>query len=183
MNSTIHYQRDTGMVTAQSTDAVTLANGTVVAHPEDLIPLVDDPSPYADGARRASQLSSRGLISVLAGVGVAVAGAVVLGAAATRDGSAFSEDNRSLATTGLGIAAGGALVALIGGLIYGPPANQARRDAFLSLDAAMSWRMNLCSDPQGLRDCQLAPSAATTPASDRAQVPPAPPSAQAPWSQ
>ncbi len=197
MSSTIHYQRDTGMVTGQSTDAVTLANGTVVAHPEDLIPLVDDPSPFADGARRASQLSTRGAISVLTGVGIVVAGAAVFGAAASRDGSLFSDDNRSLAMTGLGIAAGGTLVALIGGLIFGPSANQARRDAFLGLDAAMTEHMNLCGDDRELRDCQPTPTAAMlrAPAPSQAQpaaptavqpavpsaVQPAAPPAQAPW--
>lgn len=182
LNSTIHYQQGTGTVTAQSTDAVTLANGTVVAHPEDLIPLVDESSRFAEGARRASRLTSQSLITVLTGAGITALGGLIFGVAAAQDGSVFSDDNRTLAMTGLGIMGGGALLLTVGAMIFSPRVNQSRRDAFLSLDAAMSWRMNLCSDPQGLRDCESAPTPAPTPSSAPAQGQPAAPTEPAPWS-
>jgi len=161
LHTTTYLQ--SGTVTQRTTDRLTLANGTAIVHPEDLIPMTGDPSPFADRARSAGSVNRRFQALLGTGVGLALAGGGVLLAWRLNDERpVFGDDGAVTLGVGLGAIGVGLLVGLVGGLTFAEPSRVARLEAFEAYDEALRANLGLC-DETG-RDCpERTPQSAEAP--------------------
>lgn len=134
----------------RSTRSVTLANGVSVYRPEDLLPLVDERSNYAEGVR---QTAARERVSYgvgYTGVGIMGAGGLLFGIGMGTAGRSLQDGPPPLAIAGLVAIGVGAIVALT---TLAVSVNDERQAAFRGFDAALRHRLALCGETPNLVDC------------------------------
>lgn len=162
MQSLVQYDRSSGAEISRTANAISLANGTEVMWPSDLIPLVGADTPFAERAREADRITRTGTIVGLSGLGVSFGGAGLLfGGIASGDGLRDEEFRPMVIAGGLLALAG--LAMGFGGMFYAGTANAARLDAYMQADAAMRARLRICGEEPQLVDCDTGAAVAPMP--------------------
>ena len=132
---------------------MTLADGTQVAHPEDLGPLVDATSRTARSTDRyrTARLTER--LVTWGGVAVVAAGGVVFLRA--RDESI----EQAKFWAGPVVMLVGFVAELVGSLLLRPRAERLRLEAFDAFDASLRQRLGICGDGSQANACPDTPGA------------------------
>lgn len=138
-----------GMVTGASTslDFIMLANGTQVAYPDDLVPLVDANSVTAVAANQSASARGVGRGLVGGGIGGMLLGTVLLIPAFT------SDDGNALLYGSIGLFTAGLVVYLIGQIGFLSSSASERVRAFMTYDNSLRERLGLCGDGTQMGDC------------------------------
>lgn len=121
---------------------IVLADGTIVRHADDLLPVVADDGPAARAARASATARTRKMLVVA--VGLAISGA---GLAMTLTN--LDDETPPAMYAGLGLLVGGAAAAGFGGWHFSRRESEHRIEAFRRYDEGLRERLELCVD--GLR--------------------------------
>jgi len=164
-----------GQVLSASTSLnfVMLADGTQVAYPEDLSPLVNPTSVTAQAARESANFRAPAAWLYWGGAASTLAGLALLIPAASA--SADEYDARGMRTPGddtlfwtsVAVMSTGLVAMLIGGLL-GTRSSSERQRAFMTYDTSLRERLGLCGDGTQIGDCPNADASAAPPGSQGA---------------
>lgn len=167
-------------------DHITLADGSVIIYPEDLLPAVESNSPTAQAAIRSREarrigmwLNYPGLLASIAGVGIMIPGvfAAVPHTTYNSDGTTTTQPgNYALLGTSIGVLAAGLVLLAVGGFGFNGPSARDRLTTFETYPTALASRLGLCDQGDGrLTDCnqpRSAPSRVVPTTVDAHQKPP-----------
>lgn len=150
----------------EHTHELVLADGSIVHHADDLLPVVADDSVAAAAARRSGS-ARRNKVAWMIGGAVAVAAGTFLvwrGFDQNHE-HAFDDTDPGDGMIKLGVAVGlgGALVGTLGATHQGWTEARERRAAFLAYDAGLRQQLALCVDGLRLVDCAPAAEPGLTP--------------------
>ncbi|MBE7451434.1 MAG: hypothetical protein HS111_21810 [Kofleriaceae bacterium] len=178
----------------EHTQELVLADGSIVRHADDLLPVVADDSVAAAAARRSGSARRNKMAWMIGGAVAAAAGTILVWRGFDQNHEhAFDDTHPGNGKIKLGVAIGlgGALVGTLGATHQGWTEARERRAAFIAYDAGLRQQLALCVDGLRLVDCAaepgLTPDPVASPASagqDAAPAPaeaapPAPPAADA----
>jgi hypothetical protein len=150
--TTVSYGRYgvTGVNTAAT--GLTLANGTNVFFPEDLLPLAGANSPTAVAARDHESANNTADILMWSGVGASVLGMGLFGWGMFSGFGGGRGLNTPLLITGSVVSLGGAITILVGSGFRGHAARQ-REAAYQLYDQSLRQNLGLCGDGSQIGDC------------------------------
>ncbi|MDB4930250.1 MAG: hypothetical protein JWM10_2734 [Myxococcaceae bacterium] len=150
-----------GQVLSASTslDFIMFANGTQVAYPEDLVPLVDANSVTAVAANQSAEARTTGRwLQAGGGLGMLLGSLLLIPAipAATGTTDRFtgvSDGDSTLLYTSIGLLTVGMVVYFVGQLGFLSTAGSERVRAFSTYDNSLRERLGLCGDGSQMGDC------------------------------